>query len=176
MRILLVVLGGFLADFKLILDSSHGWSSSFFGMGSGGSKKTDVVADSVDFSTNMSKDFAVLRLHGGTGALVAGVAATAVLCYLAYRMFMWKKAKMGAGRRAPQGEERAVWGNPGRMDHEDRAGPGRFARRLPTAFIPHRPAAVLPLPAHVDVCDDCREEAAYDVLRGHFQPPAVHPV
>ena len=39
------------------------WNSSFFRMGSGESKKTDnVVADTVDFSTNMSKDFAVLRL------------------------------------------------------------------------------------------------------------------
>ena len=39
-------------------------------MGSGESKKTDnVVADTVDFSTNMSIDFAVSRLHGGTFAL-----------------------------------------------------------------------------------------------------------
>ena len=146
-------------------------------MGSYGSKKTDnVVADSVDLSTNLSKDFAILRLHGGTGALVAGVVATFILVFLAYKLFMWKRAKMGAGRRAPQGEERAVWGGPGRMDNEDRAGLGRFNRRLPTAFMPARPAAVLPLPAHVDVCEDCREDAAYDVLRGHFQPPPVHPV
>ena len=105
-------------------------------MGGSGSKKTEnVVADSVDFSTNLPKDFAVLRLHGGTGMLMAGVAATAILIYLAYKMFLWKRAKMGAGRRAPQGEERVVWGNPGRIDHEDRAGLGRFAKRPPTAFI-----------------------------------------
>ena len=175
MHILLGVLSGFRKDLKLILDSSYGWSTpSSFGMGSYGSKKTDnVVADTVDFSTIMLKDFAVLRLHGGTGALVAGVVATFILVFLAYKIFLWKRAKMGAGRRAPQGEERAVWGGPGRMDNEDRAGLGRFNRRLPTAF---RPAAVLPLPAHVDVCEDCREDAAYDVLRGHFQPPPVHPV
>ena len=165
-------------ELKLILDTSYGWSTpSSFDMGSYGSKKTDkVVADTVDFSTNMSKDFAILRLHGGTGALVAGVMATFILVFLAYKLFMWKRAKMGAGRRAPQGEERAVWGGPGRMDNEDRAGLGRFNRRLPTAFMPARPTAVLPLPAHVDVCEDCREDAAYDVLRGHFQPPGVHPV
>ena len=74
--------GGFEADLKLILTPNDDWHSSYFGMGSGGSKKTDnVVADTVDFSTNMSKDFAVLRLHGGTSALVAGVAASAVLFF-----------------------------------------------------------------------------------------------
>ena len=52
-------------------------------MWSGGSKRTDkVMADPVDFSTNMSKDFAVLQLHGGPSALVAGVADTSMLFYL----------------------------------------------------------------------------------------------
>ena len=157
------------------------WNSPFFRMGSGESKKTDnVVADTVDFSTNMSKDFAVLRLHGGTSALVASVAASAILVYMAYRMFKWKKAQMDqARRRAPQGEGRVIWGGPGRVDMEGGEGQGRFARRLPAAYRPPQPAAVLPLPVHVDVCDDCREEG-YDVLRGHFQPqlqqPAAHPM
>ena len=112
---MLGVLGDFRTEFKLILDSSNGWSApTFFGMGGSGSKKTENVV--ADFSTNLSKDFAVLRLHGGTAALMAGVAATAILIYLAYKMFLWKRAKMGAGRRAPQGEERTVWGNPGRID------------------------------------------------------------
>ena len=157
------------------------WNSPFFRMGSGESKKTDnVVADTVDFSTNMSKDFAVLRLHGGTSTLVASVAASAILVYMAYRMFKWKKAQMDqARRRAPQGEGRVIWGGPGRVDMEGGEGQGRFARRLPAAYRPPLPAAVLPLPVHVDVCDDCREEG-YDVLRGHFQPqlqqPATHPM
>ena len=88
------------------------WNSPFFRMGSGESKKTDnVVGDTVDFSTNMSKDFAVLRLHGGTSALVASVAASAILVYMAYRMFKWKKAQMDqARRRAPQGEGRVSYG------------------------------------------------------------------
>ena len=173
--------GSFEADLKLILTPDNDGHSSFFGMGSGGSRKTDnVVADTVDFSTNMSKDFAVLRLHGGTSALVAGVAASAVLVYMAYRMFKWKKAQMDQARqRAPQGEGRVIWGGPGRVDMEGGEGQGRFARRLPAAYRPPQPAAVLPLPVHVDVCDDCREEG-YDVLRGHFQPqpqqPAVHPM
>ena len=146
MHILACVLGGFEADFKLILTPNDDWHSSIFGMGSGGSKKTDnVVADTVDFSTNMSKDFSVLRLHGGTSALVAGVAASSVLCYTAYRMIMWKKAKMGqARRRAPQGEGRVVWANPGRVDIEDGEGQGRFARRLPAVYRPLQPAAMLP--------------------------------
>ena len=77
-------------DLKLILTEHNCWSPpTFFKMGGSSSKKTDnVVADCVDFSTNMSKDFAVLRLHGGISALVAGVAATAILLYLAYRTFM----------------------------------------------------------------------------------------
>ena len=127
------MLGGPEADFKLILTADDGWHSSFFGMGSGGGTKTDdMVANTVDFSTNMSKDFAILRLHGGTSALVAGVAASAVLCYMAYRLFMWKKTKMGQARqRAPQGEGRVVWANPGRVDIEDGEGQGRFARRPP---------------------------------------------
>ena len=97
-----MVVCDFRKDFKLILDSSYGWSApTFFGMGSGGSKKTEsVVAETVDYSTNLSKDFAILRLHGGTGALMAGTVATVILIYLAYRMFLWKKAKMGTGRRA----------------------------------------------------------------------------
>ena len=162
---------------KLILDTSYGWTPpSGCGMGSYASKKTDnVVADSVDLSTNLSKDFAILRLHGGTGALVAGVMATFILVFLAYKLFMWKRAKMGAGRRAPLGGERAVWGGPGRMDNEDRAGLERFNGRIRTAFRPAA-AAALPLPAHVDICEECREDAAYDVLRGHFQPSPVHPV
>ena len=36
----------------------------------------------------------------------------------------------------PRGGARCLGDNPGRMDHEDRAGPGRLARRLPTAFMP----------------------------------------
>ena len=149
-------------------------------MGSYASKKTDnVVADSVDLSTNLSKDFAILRLHGGTGALVAGVMATFILVVLAYKLFMWKRAKMSAGRRAPLGRERAVWSGPGRMDNVDRAELDRFNGRIRADFRPAA-AAALPLPAHVDICEECRQDAAYDVLRGHFQPPPhptpVHPM
>ena len=89
----------FKTDLKLILNESP---LTIFGMGGSSSKKTNqVLADSVDFSTNMSKDFAVLSLHGGTSALVAAIAATAILFYLVYRMFFWKKAMMTARRRAP---------------------------------------------------------------------------
>ena len=108
--------------------------------------------------------------------MMAGIVATGILIYLAYKVFLWKSAKMGAERRAPQGEERVVWGNLGRIDQEDRVGVCRFARRPHTSLMPPRPAAVLPPPAHEDICADCREEAAYNVLRGHFQPPAAHPV
>ena len=103
---MLGVLGDFRTDFKLILDSSNGWSApTFFGMGGSGSKKTEnVVADSVDFSTNLSKDFAVLRLHGGTIALMAGVAATGILIYLAYKVFFCGKGpRWGRREGLPRG-------------------------------------------------------------------------
>ena len=82
-------------------------------MGAGSSKKTEsVVADSVDISNNLSKDFTILRIHGDTGALIAGSVATLLLIYVIYRGILWKRAKMGAGRREPQDGQRAVWGNP----------------------------------------------------------------
>ena len=140
-------------------------------MGGGGSKDS-VVADSVDYSTNLSKDYAMLRLHGGTTALFAGVAASAVLIYIFYKLFCWKRARMNQARqRAPQGEGRFVWANPGRVDVEEGEVPGRVARRPPVAFRPSQPTAMLPRPVHEEFCEECREEAAgYDVLRGHFQP------
>ena len=147
------------ADSKLILTAQDGWHPPIFGMGGSGSKSTEgVVADTVDYSTNLSKDFAVLLLHGGTSALVAGVAASAVLFYVAYRLFNWKR------------EGRMVWTNPGRVDIEEGEGQGRFARRAPAVFRPPEPASMLPRPVHEELCAECREEAGYDVLRGHFQP------
>ena len=163
------------ADSKLLLTSKDGWHPSFFGMGGGGSKD-NVVADNVDYSTNLSKDYAVLRLHGGTSALFAGVAASAVLFYMAYRLFSWKRTRMNQARqRVPQGEGRFVWDNQGRVDMEEGGVPGRVARRLPVAFRPPQPPAMQPRLVHEEVCEECREEAAreeagYDVLRGHFQP------
>ena len=39
-------------DYKLLLNSENGWHPTIFGMGVGGSKD-NVVADSVDYSTNL---------------------------------------------------------------------------------------------------------------------------
>ena len=166
------MLSGSEAYSKLILTAQGGWHSPIFGMVGSGFKSTEnVVADTVDYSTNLSKDFAVLCLHGGTSALVAGVAASAVLFYMAYRLFDWKRTKMKQARqRAPQGEWRMVWANPGRVDMEEGEGQGTFARRPPAVFRPPHPAAMLPGPVHEELCEECREEAGYYVLRGHFQP------
>ena len=75
----------FRTDLKLILTEHNGWSPpTFFWMVGSSSKKIDnIITDSVDFSTKMSKEFAVLHLPGGTSAVVAGVAATVILLYLA---------------------------------------------------------------------------------------------
>ena len=62
---------------KLLLTRKDGWRP-FYGMGGYGSKD-NVVADSIDNSTNLSKEYAMLRLHGGTSAIFAGAAASAVL-------------------------------------------------------------------------------------------------
>ena len=93
---------------------------SLLHMGGGSSKSTDKsVAGIVDNSSKLSRDFAIIKLHGGTTALVAGMVATAVLFYVAYRLFNWKRARMGQAAQSPrEGERRAVWNNPGRMDEE----------------------------------------------------------
>ena len=84
--------------------------------------------------------------------MMAGIVATGILIYLAYKVFLWKRAKMGAERRAPQGEERVVWGNPGRIDQEDRVGVGRFARRpLPPSCPSGLPPSFLHLPMRIYV-------------------------
>ena len=88
-------------------------------MGSGGSKTTEtVVADSVDKSNNLSKDFTILKINGNTGALIAGSVATLLLLYIASRGVLWKRAKTVAGREEPRGGQRAVWGGPGRVAQE----------------------------------------------------------
>ena len=104
-------------------------------------------------------------------ALFAGNVASAVLFYMAYRIFNWKRSKMNQARqRAPQSEGCIVRTNPGRVDVEEGKGQGRFARRPPAVFRPPQPATMLPRPVHEELCEECREEAGYDVLRGHFQP------
>ena len=146
-----------------MLNSETGWHPTIFGMGVGGSQD-NVVADSVDYSTNLSKEYAVMKLHGGTSALFAGVAASAVLLYMAYRLFQWKTKQMNQDRqRAPRRE--------GRVDAEEGEVQGRIFRRPPVAFRPPPPVAMIPRPVHEDICEECMEEATgYDVLRGHFQP------
>ena len=87
-------------------------------MGGGGSKD-NVVADSIDNSTNLSKEYAMLRLHGGTSALFAGAAASAALIYIFYKLFCWKRDRLNRARqRALQGEGRLVRVNQGRADVE----------------------------------------------------------
>ena len=119
----------------------------------------------------MSRRAVSWGLHGGTSALVAGVVATAVLFYVAYRLFTWKRARMSqAAQRPRQGEGRVVWNNPGRMDEELGEGPGRLPRRPQGIFRPLQPAPGHPRPVHEELCKDCQQEAGYDVLRGHFPP------
>ena len=151
-------------------------------MGGYGSKD-NVVADSIDNSTNLSKEYAMLRLHGGTSALFAGAAASAALIYIFYKLFCWKRARMNRARqRAPKDEGRFVWNDQGRLDMEEGGVPDRVSRRLPVVFRPPAPATVFRAgpqpPVCLEVCEECREEAArdareeagYDVLRGHFRP------
>ena len=102
----------------------------------------------------------------------AFMAASAVPLYMAYRLLQWKTKKMNQARqRAPRGEGRPVWANPGRVDAEEGEVQGRVFRRPPVAFRPPQSVAMIPRPVHEEICEECREEAAgYDVLRGHFQP------
>ena len=161
-------------------------------MGGYGSKQDNVVADSIDNSTNLSKEYAMLRLHGGTSAIFAGAAASAALIYIFYKLFCWKqrqRQKQRQRHRAPKDEGPFVWNDQGRLDMEEGGVPDRVSRRLPVVFRPPAPATVFragPQPPvfqprivhEEEVCEECREEAArdareeagYDVLRGHFRP------
>ena len=154
-------------------------------MGGYGSKD-NVVADTIDNSTNLSKEYAMLKLHGGTSALFAGAAASAALVYIFYKIYCWKRDSLNRSRqRKPKDEGRFVWNNQGRLDMEEGEVPDRVARRLPVVFRAPAPAtvfragpqppAIQPRIVHEDVCEECRDEAAreeagYDVLRGHFRP------
>ena len=53
-----------------------------------------------------------------------------------------------ARQRAPQGEGRFGWANPGRVDVAEGEVQGRVARRPPVAFRPPKPVARLPRPVH----------------------------
>ena len=125
-------------------------------MGLGGSKHGNtehIVAEKVDKSQSFSKQFTILRLHGDTGALIAGSLATLLLLYVAYRGVLWKRAKMQREREVMQRERevqvpRAVWGGPGRM----------VGRRAPPPS----------LCGDQEVCNDCRAGSPHDVLQGRF--------
>ena len=169
---------------KLLLDPADGWRP-FYGMGGHGSKE-NVNADSINNSTNLSKEYALLKLHGGTAALFAGAAASAALIYIFYRLVLYKRSRMNRARqRSPKVEGRFVWGNRGGVEEEGAL--GRAARRLPVVPRAPPPSIQTRVFQEEDFCEECREEAAreaareardeptYDALRGHFRllPPLV---
>ena len=175
---------------KLLLDRAP--LPPFQGMGGYGSKQDNVVADSIDNSTHLSREYAMLRLHGGTSALFAGAAASAALLYIFYKLFCWRqrqRQKQKQRNRAPKDEGPFIRNNLGRVDMEEGEVPDRVSRRLPVVFRPPAPATVFRAGpqatvyqpreiVHEEICEECREEAArdareeagYDVLRGHFRP------
>ena len=176
LHIVSLCVGSLEAGSKLLLNPADGWRP-FYGMGGYGSKD-NVNADSIDNSTNLSKEYAMLKLHGGTSALFAGAAASAVLIYIFYKLFVYNRTRMNRARqRAPKVEGRFVWGNQGRV--EEGGALDRAARRLPVVLRAPPPPSIQTRIVHEeDFCEECREEAAreareepgYDVLRGHFRP------
>ena len=159
---------------KLLLDPADGWRP-FYGMGGHGSKD-NVNADSINNSTNLSKEYALLKLHGGTAALFAGAAASAALIYIFYRLVLYRRSR----QRPPKIEGRFFWSNRGGMEEEGAL--GRAARRLPVVPRAPPPSIQTRVFQEEDFCEECREEAAreaaraardepaYDALRGHFRP------
>ena len=136
-------------------------------MGGGGSKNNDKSVAGIVDNSKLSKDFAIIKLHGGTSAMVAGVVASALLLYVAYKLFSWRKEKMRQAAQRPRlGIGRVVR----RVDEEDGEGPGGFPRRLPAIFRPLQPAPGHPMPAQEELCEECQQEAGYEALRGHFPP------
>ena len=168
--------GNLEAGSKLLLDPADG-CRPFYGMGGYGSKE-NVNADSINNSTNLSREYALLKLHGGTAALFAGAAASAALIYIFYRLFLYNRSRMNRARqRASKVEGRFVWGNRGGV--EEGGALDRAARRLPVVLRAPPPPSIQTRIVHEeDFCEECREEAAreareepgYDVLRGHFRP------
>ena len=126
-------------------------------MGSGSTKhEENVVADTVDKSHISTRDFTILRLHGDTGALIAGSLASLLLFYVVYRTVLWRRARIARAKEDSEEGSRAM-----------RMGLGRLAPRA------------VPPPCRVHgLCDDCAEGPPVppvyrqqpDVLHGHFQP------
>ena len=108
-----------------------------------------MVANKVDKLQISPRAFRVLRLHGDTGALIAGSLATLLLLYTNYRAVLWRCAKMVRERRLAEEGTRAVW-----------MGPGRIAQR------------VIPLHPDHGLCNDCAERPPQqqNVFQGQFQP------
>ena len=99
--------------------------------------------------------------------MFAGVVASALLLYVAYKLFKWRKTKTARAAQKP----RQGLGRVGvRMDEEEGEGPDRFPRRLPAIFRPLQQSTGHPLPAHEELCEECQQEAGYEALRGHFPP------
>ena len=132
-------------------------------MGGGGSKNTEKTVAGIVDNSKLSKDFAIIKLHGGTSAMVAGVVASALLLYVAYKLFNWRKTKTARAAQRP----RQGLGPVGvRMDEEEGEEPGRFPRRLPAIFRPLQQSPGHPMPAHEELCEECQQEAGYEALRG----------
>ena len=135
-------------------------------MGGYGSKE-NVNADSINNSTNLSKEYALLKLHGVTAALLAGAAASAALIYIFYRLVLYKRSRMNRARqRAPKVEGRFVWGNRGGVEEEGAL--DRAARRLPVVLRAPPPSIQTRIVHEEEVCEECREEAAREAAT----PPA----
>ena len=178
-HIVSLCVGNLEAGSKLLLNPADGWRP-FYGMGGYGSKE-NVNADSINNSTNLSREYALLKLHGGTAALFAGAAASAALIYVFYKLFVYNRSRMNPARqRASKVEGRFVWGNRGGVEEEGAL--GRAARRLPVVPRAPPPSIQTRVFQEEDFCEECREEAAreaareardepaYDALRGHFRP------
>ena len=154
------------ACYILILHAQDGWLP-FSKMGVGGSKRTEHTVAGIVDNSKLSKDYAIIKLHGGTSAMFAGVVASALLLFVAFKFFKWRKEKTARVAQRP----RQVLARVGvGMDVEDGEVTDRFPRRLPAIFRPLQRPLGHPMPAHEELCEECQQEAGYEALRGHFPP------
>ena len=73
------------------------------------------MADTINRSQNLTKDFTVLRLHSDTGLLIAGSLATFLLLYVIYSVVLWKRSRMLRAREEAENGPCTVWAGQGRV-------------------------------------------------------------
>ena len=74
-----------------------------------GTHSVHTVADKIDSSSG--SQFTIIRFHGSSVAIITGLMAAVIVCYLVYRFVQWRKARRCAekGAEAPAVRADRIW-------------------------------------------------------------------